>query len=169
MNRNEILIEINNDKRYIDYCQRIAGPDIYKDLYQYVCLYLLEMDLDKLINLHQTNGLRMYITRIIYISINSSRSEFKRQLYGRLSTTELVENIESENTDYEEVLIKINNEIEKEITYSIKNNTYPADAKLFEIFIECGSYKEVALRTGIPYQTVRQYIQEFQKKIKSKI
>jgi len=170
VNKNEILNEICNDEKYIDYCYSVAGCDLYKDLFQYVCLYLLEINDDKLIKLHKEGGLRMYVARIIYISIHSNRSEFKKQLYGKLKTEELPENINTNDDDFndEEQIKKIESEIDKEITKSIKKNIYPAQAKLFEIYVDCGNYKEVSRVTGIPYLTVRKHIQSFQNKIKNK-
>lgn len=168
MNRNDILNEIVSDKKYIDYCKKIAG-DLSDDLFQYVCLYLLEMNEEKLIQLHNTNGLRMYVTRIIYISINSERSEFKKQLFGRLKYEEVehIEDVQTESND--DVINQINSLIDAEINKSIKKNCYPATAKLFQIYLECGSYKEVSKRTNIPYLTVLKHVQSFQSKIKSKI
>ena len=169
MNCNDIIIEITNDKKYYAYCRKIAGIDLCDDLFQYMLLYLLEMNKEKLIKLHATDGLRMYITRIIYISIHSARSEFKQQLFGRVKTDELVEVAEVFEEPTDEILLKIQSEIDNEIKESIKNNIYPAAAKMFEIYVECGSYTEVAKRTGIPVKTVRRNVQEFQQKIKSKI
>jgi len=168
VNKNDILSEICSDKKYSEYCKKIGG-DLSDDLFQYVCLYLLEMNEEKLIQLHKTNGLRMYITRIIYISINSNRSDFKKQLFGRLKyeDVEHIEDIQIESND--DLINQIKKEIEKEICKSIKNNSYPATAKLFDIYLEMGSYKAVSNVTGIPYLTVRNHIKLFQKKIKSKI
>ena len=165
------ISEVAKDKRYIDYCRKIAGSSLYEDLFQYVCLYLLEMDKDKLIMLHKSGGLRMYITRIIYISINSNRSEFKNQIFGKIKHDE-INNLAIEDEDEADIydcFNKISEEIKKEIFDNIKKNKYPASAKLFEIYVDCGSYIEVSRKTKIPYLTVRKHIQDFQKKIKRKI
>jgi len=171
MTRNDIIKEIYLDKKYISYCKKIAGKYMYDDLFQYVCLYLMEMDEDKLHELHKTNGLRMYITRIIYISINSNRSDFKLKMFGRIKTDEVenVQLIQEETDNNDEVIIKILVEIQKEVESCIKKNLYPASAKLFEIYTECGSYREVSKKTNIPYLTVRKHIQAFQKTIKERI
>lgn len=173
MNRNEIITEIYNDKKYIDYCRKVMnGDDLHKDLFQYVCLYLAEMKETKLLQLHNTGGLRMYIARIIYINAYSQSSQFRKQYEsGEDLPAKIVELFEDDEAEMfkDESIKKIKKAIEEAEKESIKNGVYPASAKLFQIYLECGNGREVARRTGIPYITVWKHIEDFKNKIRAKI
>jgi hypothetical protein len=162
LTKNQIIIEINSDKSYINYCKQVLPiGDTYNDLFQYVLLYLLEMDENKLIKLHSDGGLRMYIVRIIYINGKSLRSEFNKQYIDKIVYSEMYD---YENSN-ENLICEIENEVEKEILLCNEKNIYPASAKLLQIYAECGSYQEVSIRTKIPYKTVRRHIISLRKKI----
>lgn len=161
LSRNEIIESIYKDKQYIGYCQRVCKNDLYKDLFQYVVLYLMQMNESKLIALNESGGLRMYVVRIIYINAKSKRSEFNKQYSDRVVYDDLIET-EPFN---EELLTAVNKEIQKEVESLTERNIYPASAKLLEIYAECGSYKEVAKKTKIKYKTVRTHIINLRKTI----
>jgi len=174
LTKSDIVTEIYLDKNYINYCKKIAGKNLCDDLFQYVCEYLLKMDEVKLKELHSKNELRMYVARIIYCSINGNRSQFKKELLGKVKYDELVSDITdysfpSETTTTDEVVTKINYIIKNETEKSIKVGQYPATVKLFEIYMELGDYKQVSKQTKIPYHTVRKLLGNFKAEIKSKI
>lgn len=162
MTRNSIIEGIYRDKQYLNYCKQVCGiGDIYNDLFQYVVLYLMEMNEDKLIALSESGGLRMYVARIIYINAKSERSEFNKQYKDRLIYADM---IEYEATD-ENIFFLIQQELENEVQECNAKNIYPASAKLLQIYAECGSYQEVANRMNIPYKTVRRVIITLREKI----
>lgn len=162
MTRNEIIEGIYKDSQYLSYCKQVCGSgDLYKDLFQYAVLYLMEMNEDKLIALNESGGLRMYIVRIIYINAKSERSEFNKQYADRVVYEDMYE---PESID-ENIISDVEAELRKEVIFCNSKNIYPASAKLLEIYAECGSYQEVANRTKIPYKTVRRHIITLREKI----
>ena len=162
MTRNKIIEGIYKDKTYLNYCKQVCGiGDTYNDLFQYVVLYLMEMDEDKLIALSESGGLRMYVARIIYINSKSESSQFNKQYKERVVFADM---LEYEVID-ESIFIDVEEELRKEVIYCNSKNIYPASAKLLEIYAECGSYQEVANRTKIPYKTVRKHIITLREKI----
>lgn len=193
MTRNEIIEGIYKDSQYLSYCKQVcSGGDLHNDLFQYVVLYLMEMNESKLIALSESGGLRMYVARIIYINAKSDRSDFMKQYNGKIelpegsyyfegknygkvkvSNFERVINSELFNANHnfsesEENLYDIEDveaELRKEVIFCNSKNIYPASAKLLEIYAECGSYQEVANRTKIPYKTVRRHIITLREKI----
>lgn len=177
MNKNKIIEIIYNDSQYLDYCKRVCRVgDLYNDLFQYTILCLLEKPEDRLIELYNSGGLRMYVARIIYINSKSERSDFNK-LYNEkvdFNTLEL-DNVSSEETaDKEMLIIRVSKEIEKEVRECIAMNKYPSAAKLFEVYVDKGSYQAVVnefKEKGIPlkYKTVRRLISEFKTKIKQNI
>lgn len=193
MTRNEIIEGIYKDSQYLSYCKQVCnGGDLYNDLFQYVVLYLMEMNEAKLIALSESGGLRMYVARIIYINAKSDRSEFMKQYNGRIELPERAYFFEGGNgnfvrnkqTNFERIIKSeqyndsnnfgeseeydiedVEEELRKEVVFCNSKNIYPASAKLLEIYAECGSYQEVANRTKIPYKTVRRHIITLREKI----
>lgn len=169
MNRNDIITEIYNDKQYINYCKKVCQHgDLYNDLFQYVVLYLMEMPEKRLIELHESGGLKMYIARIIYANGTNPTRQFMRQYIsdGDLDYKTIGQLDESnENDDYETKINHINKGIKTEIKECINKGFYPASVKLLEIYAECGSYQEVANRTKIPYKTVYRHINSLREKL----
>lgn len=162
MTRNEIIEGIYKDSQYLSYCKQVCGGgDLHNDLFQYVVLYLMEMNEAKLIGLSESGGLRMYVARIIYINAKSERSEFMKQYANRVVYEDMYD---FEPID-ENIISDVETELRKEIIFCNSKNIYPASAKLLEIYAECGSYQEVANRTKIPYKTVRRHIITLREKI----
>lgn len=162
MTRNQIIEGIYKDQQYLNYCKQVCnGGDLYNDLFQYVVLYLMEMNEAKLIALNESGGLRMYVARIIYINAKSERSDFMKQYTNRIVYEDMYEH---EPID-ENIISDVEAELRKEVIFCNSKNIYPASAKLLEIYAECGSYQEVANRTKIPYKTVRRHIITLRDKI----
>lgn len=175
MTRNDIIIAINNDKKYKQYCFRVCnGKDLANDLYQYVMEELLLMDEQRLQSLYSSGDIRMYLTRVIYINANSRTAPFLRQ-HENIESVDLSlldfmynEDIEElENNEY--VSIKVKKEIEKEIEECTKIGAYPASVKLLELYSEHKSIKKVSELTKIPYMTVYRHVNALRDKIKNNI
>lgn len=168
--KEDILLDVINDKQYIDYCFKCC-PNDYNDLYQYTILYLYEMPAKKITDIYYNSNLRMYIARIIYINAHSPRSEFKVQLYGKLETIEInnLHDIVDEDNKTIEFLNLFDNQIEVEKQDCINRGVYPSQVKLFEIYKEKKSFKKVSDATGIPYITVRANIIALRDRVVSKI
>ena len=67
------------------------------------------------------------------------------------------------------ILHKVYDVLDKETAYWEKKNLYPAPVRLFEIYLELGTFMAVSEKTKIPYKTVRRHIQELIEKIKSNL
>jgi DNA-directed RNA polymerase specialized sigma24 family protein len=170
MTRNAIIESIYNDKKYINYCKQVLpNGDLYNDLFQYVCEYLLKIEEKKLIDLHKKNQLRMYVARIIYINAHSERSEFNKQYNERIDLESYLHEVDLIDFDNSDLIDFVKVEIENEINYCNENNIYPASIKLLEIYADLGSYKEVSVKTKIPYLTVINRISKIREKIKKNI
>lgn len=203
--RDKIVSEIYSDNSYINYCYKVCrGRDIHKDLFQYVILYLMEMPQDKLERIYNEGGLRSYVARIIYCSINGNRSQFLKQINGEpceslpiIEPKQSVFNYHYSNDGMEDfiskkaksfissgtvlqygeevaynvnfTLKKVNEVLNSEELYWKKKDMYPAPVRLFEIYLELGSFMEVSRATLIPYKTVRRHINDLINKIKENL
>ena len=128
----------------------------------------MEMQEERLIGLHESGGLRMYVARMIYISAHSETGQFLRQHRSEeaLDYRTITEIDESEDTEEFERTIRVMNEgLQRETESCNKKNTYPASVKLLEIYADCGSYQEVSDRTKIPYKTVYRHINSLRERI----
>lgn len=172
MTKNTIVIEIYNDKAYIDYCKRCCnGNDIYKDLFQYVILTILGMEETKLFNIYKNNGLRNYIARIIYISANSKTSEFYRTINGKIDEIDIdySHTLESLPNEIDEKLNMFDDEMEKECNACIQKGIYPASVMMYHLYEKHGSLSEVSRCTDIPFTTVKRHVDTIRDKIVKKI
>ncbi len=174
ISRNDIVIAINADKKYKDYCIRVCnGKDIANDLYQYVIEQVLLMNEERLQALYNSGEIRMYLTRVIYINANSRTAPFLRE-HENIDSVDIssVESIDESTIDneYSELLtIKVKKEIEQEVTECLKAGSYPASVKLLELYAEHKSIKKVSELTLIPYMTVYRHVNTLRDKIKNKI
>lgn len=171
MNRDEIIQEVVNDKAYLEYCKRACqGKDIYKDLYQYTILTVLEKPEEEIKDIYERGSLKPYISRIIWLSVNSPSSQFYAQnitAQGYEIQGDLEE--DSEYGVFEEWAERFDRELEKECNRCITNGIYPAQIKIYQMWEELGSMKEVARCTQIPYNTIKRYVAETRKQIIEKI
>lgn len=171
MDRISIVEEFSKDPKYMEYCKKVCTiGDLHKDLYQYVALYLLEMNEEKLIKLHASGGLRMYVARIIYINAYDKTRPFLRQLNGFafLEIDEwLLNNIPEEViiSDSDALLNTFDEELEAECNKCIQDGIYPAKVKIYQEYEKIGSYKEVSECTHIPYKTILKYVHGTREKI----
>lgn len=170
MTKANIVLEITKDRAYLDYCKKVCQfKDLHKDLYQYTILYLLEMDEKKLVRIYKEGGIRMYVARIIYINVNSSRSQFRKQFTSTDTLNFIPDTIMDVPEGVSESLEKVEKKIKEEVLFCHQKNVYPASVKLLEIYAELGSYQAVSDATRIPYKTVRRHIQGLTEKIRKSI
>lgn len=182
MTRSEIINEITKDPQYIAYCKRVCnGADIHKDLYQYIVLYFLELDENRLIEIYNTGGLRNYIARVIYTQAYGKTSGFTREMKGAIDFvsvqsimkdkskgdfewindagelfTEL--SCPEERTETDELLDVFDLEVQKECARCEAKGIYPTSVKLYQIYEEKQCYTEVSKCLGIAYRTVQYHI-----------
>lgn len=171
MTRTEIINEITNDPNYLATCKRVCnGKDIYKDLYQYVVLYFLELDENRLIEIYNTGGIRNYIARVIYTQAYGKTSGFTREMKGAFLFEEMQPHHNSVITDGEisvvdEMINDYDLEIKKECARCETKGIYPTSVKLYNIYEEKGCYREVSRCLNIPYRTVQYHIHGLRNKL----
>lgn len=185
MTRSEIINDITEDPQYLAYCKRVCnGADIHKDLYQYIVLYFLELDENRLIEIYNTGGLRNYIARVIYTQAYGKTSGFTREIKGTIVTEDLewLKEMAESHDDFEfheskmakkyfefvadnenraeseEKLNEFDKEIQRECARCEAKGIYPTSVKLYQIYEEKQCYTEVSKCLGIPYRTVQYHI-----------
>ena len=171
MTREEIIKSISNDSQYLDYCKYICkGKDVYKDLYQYVMLYICELPEEKIVEVSKGN-IRAYLKRIIYINANYNTTPFYKEYTGGLNCveSELNSNIvdtSPADTDLDEWKESLTATIEKVLAdESKKSEGYAWKVELFKLYMQIGTYRQVAFKTNIPRATIRLRVLELIDKI----
>ena len=171
MTRADIILSVSKDKQYLAYCRyTCGGADVYKDLYQYVMLYLCELPEDKLLKINEGN-LRAYIRRVVYINANYKNTPFYKEYTGGLdcidgeASPSIIDKTESD-TGLEEwkdgLTATINNVLEGEAK---KSEGYAWKVELFRLWAQIGTYRQTSLKLKIPRATVRLRVLELIEKI----
>ena len=167
MTKGIIIKSVFENKKLIDFAKRTTNNnDLYKDIISEMLVSISEMDEDKFIELHRSQGLINYCYKIIYLSWNSSNSPFYKK-YRTNEHYELITDIQqvSEyNYEIDEQYHKYKERIEY-LTNVISEKRYPTEAKVFEIFTEKQSVRATAKQLGLPTMTVWKIIDKFKTKI----
>lgn len=175
MTKNDIVLEITKDKGYMDCCRKLClGKDIYRDLFQYIVLYLLEMDEKKLKAIHSRGELKWFVVRIIYVNAKSPDSQFQRTFKDNSGNFEPIHQLpdtisEEDTTKIDDLLNRFDEEMDRECNDCIQKGVYPASVMLYHLYEKHGSYTEVAKCTRIPYKTVQRHVHSIREKVIKKI
>ena len=171
MSREEIIKAISKDAQYLDYCKYICkGKDIHKDLYQYVMLYICELPEEKIVEVNKGN-IGAYIKRIIYANANYKTAPFYVKYIKGWDFTEgdlnanIIDtvDVDKEHEEWRESLLET---IEKVLDdESKKSEGYAWKVELFKLYMQIGTYRQVAFKTDIPRATVRLRVLELIDKI----
>ena len=175
MSREDIIKSITNDNQYLDYCKYICkGKDVYKDLYQYVMLYICELPDTKLQEVWGGN-VKAYVKRIIYANANYKNAPFyQKYIKGwdfvesdlNLNAVKAIDDTEDDK-DYERWKESLTTTIETVLEdESKKSEGYAWKVELFKLYLQIGTYRQVAFKTDIPRATVRLRVLELVDKIK---
>jgi hypothetical protein len=161
--------------------------ELQDDLKAEVTLTLLELDHNKLIQIHNSGGLKYYAVRIILNSIQSKTSPFYKKYRSR--TYEFFENniqsiaydfsddhyadkekikCDSNNPDEEQEQFnnRLCNELKELKVMDIINGLYWYDKEMVRLYIELGSYRKIEEATGIAWRSCYDTIQSAFSKIK---
>ena len=172
MSRDKILQDIANDEQYKDYCRYVCnGRDVWKDLYQYVFLYVCELPEDKILEIAE-GSIEWYIKRVMYMSANYKTTPFYKEYVGKVSISDEPLNINIKDDTFEELDNESwRDELRDNINDTLnternKNDEYSWEIGLFELWMNSGdSIREIARKTRIRYPTVRYHISALKKKI----
>jgi DNA-directed RNA polymerase specialized sigma24 family protein len=158
MEKNAKISLIASDMTIYDYAYKVAkGNDLYRDIVSDVLLYLYDLPSEKF---DKINDLKSYVCKMIYFSWNSATSPFYRKY--RLDNDFKVK----ENVIFEEDAIT--KELEQ-IEMRISKKRYPTEVRLFELYVELGTYRAVSEALGIPLKSVHYQVKKVIEEMKNKI
>ena len=146
----------------------------YKDLSQYIYLYLLEYDNTKLNNLYDNKVLPQFIMRIILNQRNYYRSYFNLYLYPIDKELDFDKEYEIDIVDDKnDKLIFINKELKKYIgrrkNLSLSNEQEMLCYEVYRLYLNRGyTIKELSIRLDLGYNTVVRLIRTAKETIKNK-
>jgi hypothetical protein len=167
MDRETLLSDIANNEALKRYARKTtSNNDLWQDIIAELLIQLCEMPHEKLKSIFESQGIYSYCYKVIHLSWNSPNSPFYRKY-----VTERIEDI-PEPIDYDfDIDIcynKVTGAIEF-ITKDIEKTRFPTEAKIFDIFLECGSFRKTANKLNLPVMTIHKIITGFKEKVKELI
>lgn len=156
----DIISEIHRDGKLEQACKKI-NFSMADDLYQEAILRLMELGHDRLNEIHKGGYIHFYAIRLV-VNESKGKSKLNRQFGREDSITDTLPHRTydiSDRIDDKDLLLKINTEIKK---FS------KMDQEMFRIYHKLGSYRKVEEATGIPYCTVRYWVNEMKEHIEQK-
>ena len=171
MNKTDVLNCVAKDSNYLNYCKRVAaGYESFEDLYQFCFLELSQKEESYLVEKFQSGELIKIFAGIAYKSYNSTTSPFYKayQKYYTLHTKKLDNEVNtvteksSKKTLSESI---VNREIE---LFRLESPSNEYAVSLFEVYLECKSFRELEKKTGIYYRTAHKTIQKLRNEIKNR-
>lgn len=166
---NQIVEEIVRDPKFFDIVKKVTkGNELAQDLFQEVCLILLEYDNEKLNNIIEQKYFNFFFVRILNNQFNSSTSPFYKMYkkeYDKYIDANKDLTIDWDEDNSGEIELSDVDLPDEETDESwgesirakyegIKSELYWYDAELFELYIRLGSYRKVSKETGIPLRSV---------------
>lgn len=151
--RDEIITELLGSPAIKNYC--CIGKDRADDLFQDAWIKILKIPENKLVDIYQKGYLLFYIYKIIQ---NLQRVWFAKNK-ASLNQVDIngVHNIEAADDIFGGIELKKVRELLSEM------NWY--EQKLFEIYMEEGSFRKVEKKTKINYQSVHDTVMLVRKKL----
>jgi len=165
--QDKIIEEIIADKQILAVCKKVAGQtDLAFDLFNEIVLIFCEMPDDKLTKLYQDKlYFKYYIIRTIYNTWFSRTSPFARKYSRDRKTEEFTDDIEVVNDEiynYESdlKLAKLERELNKMSWY---------DRRLFYEYLEAGSCRKLAEKTGIHFTSIYKTVKKVKEILKNSV
>lgn len=156
----DIINEIHEDGSLQQACRNI-NINMAADLYQEAILRLMELGHEKLNKIYSGGYIHFYAIRLV-VNESKGKSKLNRQMGREDSITSTLPhktyNI-SDRIDDRDLLLKVKMELKK---FS------KMDQEMFRIYHKLGSYRKVEKETGIPYCTVRYWVNEMKEHIEQK-
>ena len=168
--RTEILIELANSKWLPDFCNKVGGH-VAPDLQQHLLLICCEMDADRLIQLHQSNGLVYYLVRVGCNAVNGNRyTKFYRDFIRSMDP--LPDEYDEEAEDYDETHLRKKQEAVQSVNFKeVANHLNRSEwyvVKLWQLWEDKQSMALMARETKINYREISQIINAIKSQIKEK-
>lgn len=151
MTRELILETLLKEPAIKRYCS--IGGEYSDDLYQSTWVRILEMPEQRLIDIHEKGYLLFYVFKISQSIICREQAKYK--------TVHLYFSPVSDNTEAQ-ICAKMDVDI---IKTDIQKNMHWYDGRMFDVYLEQGSYRNVEKQTKIGYNSVKKTIQKVRKHI----
>jgi len=152
MTRNEIILEVSRDTRYLRYCKRLSvnnGEDLYQDF----LLVLLEME-----------DIQLFYSQVYFIPYCHTVIKNLFLTGVKISIIQFVESLPEAPESKPEITDE-----KATMTACIKNELLSLpefDGMMFESYLKAGSTRKLAKQTGIPRNTIAEKVKEVKVKIK---
>ena len=161
---NEIIQSIYTNKALIGYAKKRCY-NFWEDLISEVAITLYDMDKDKLSLLYERKELESYCCKIIYLSSTSVNSPFYIKYIKPLPYVK-----QTPEYDYEIDIMYNKSTGAIEWITSETEKTRPAiERKIFDLYLELGSYRKVGKEVNVPYKTIEYIVNKMRTKIKDHI
>jgi hypothetical protein len=162
--KNEIVEQLFISREFNECIGKMEPEHLRDDLRAEVALILLETDEKKLIEIHQSGGLKFYTVRIILNLIQSKTSHFYKMYRQQLA--EINDRFAYEVADLEERATR--EEAEEKVLSEI-DNLYWYNKEMVRLYMEHGNYRAIEEITRIPYSSAYKTIQKSIQEIKQKV
>lgn len=158
MTKQNIITEYYNSQWMNDAIGKMQPEDLQQDLKQEVFMVLLEMDEEKLLELHANGFLKFYAVRTMLNMIKSDRSKFY-QMFRNF--------VELGNKDQAEEIYQERAEVCFDCAFN-KSREQLYEKDMFWHYTYTFNRNALALskETGIPYKTVTRTLQNAKQRIK---
>lgn len=161
---NELLKFIYENEKIQKSAKNIAGGrEYWVDLLSELILSLSKMDLTRLSAMKDSGELIPFCYKTMYYKHNNPYESFYKnyRVFESISVETIEYKDEAEEDIYEQVLIAIN-----KVEFRISRERYPTECKLLEAYIEHGTFRKTAEKTGINFNTIQQCVTRVIKEIK---
>lgn len=194
MTKDRILTDLFKSEEFNSCIGKMKPAHLQDDLRSEVILILCESDEEKILNLHESGGLRYYTVRIILNLIQSSSSPFYKKYRSMFDTRDpkATQNDKSgiDNGDaYLESLLQQEAESDQEYAgqvfsilekREVKENQEDAallavddlywyDQQIVKLYMRLGNFRAIEKETGIPWESCYKTFKKACKQIKDKV
>jgi hypothetical protein len=167
MNAKSILTEIYQSKELAATIAKVKPIELQGDIRQHVFCELYGKDESFIAELHERGKLRLYIAKMIRnISRLKSTNSFNRAMGKEIPMSACGESrfevVRYENEERER------QEVESSIACAVAE-IYWYKAGILKLYAEMGTYKAVAIRTGIPAASIFRTVKDARAEIKARL
>jgi hypothetical protein len=177
VNKSDVIKHVATTPKYINYCKRVAFNE-YEDLFHFIILELDKKTEDFLVQKYKDGSLGKYYAGMVYNNYNSTSSPYYKSYKKDVERQWRFPNMDFNKDSIVSWQASVTDESVKEVNYSFiekeieeykkesEQNKYTVD--LFNVYLDCKTFREVEKRTGIYFVTAQKTIQKFKKEIKSR-
>lgn len=164
IDRQTIINKFIEDSSYKADCKRIVKSELWSDLYQELCIAIIEMDEIKLAKAYCKGYMKFLAVRIMKNTVN--RKGRRHNCLHKISNDDsfnlfnIIDDKEYSSANLYEILDKQLQEDEKENFY---------EAKLLRAYMMYGSYRKTSKATKIPFKSICATLNGYMNKLKPKL